>query len=245
MAKFADLLYELRKEKGLTQSELAEKLGITNKAVSKWETGEAMPDTAQLLPLAEILGVSVDELLRGERKSAEGKAESEEHDELFIDDDSVRFSNGRDTVDISSKGVYINGVKAKHRKPSFLGRVSGCICASLMALAVLTYILLGFLMGLWHPLWCIPASAALGCGIVGCTFDLFDPVNKEEKRKSGENPYTGPICGIVMCTCLIVFLCVASVLNLWNIMWILPAAGGCVCAVVGAIGAVFNHKKEK
>ena len=69
MSKFSDLLYELRKEKNLTQSELAEKLGITNKAVSKWETGEAMPDTAQLLPLAEILGVSVDELLRGERRS--------------------------------------------------------------------------------------------------------------------------------------------------------------------------------
>ena len=152
MAKFADLLYELRKEKGLTQSELAEKLGITNKAVSKWETGEAMPDTAQLLPLAEILGVSVDELLRGERKIAEEKEEPEEHDKLFIDDDSVRFSNGRDTVDISSKGVYINGVKAKHRKPSFLGRVSGCICASLMALAVLTYILLGFRCFAFTPL---------------------------------------------------------------------------------------------
>lgn len=239
MAKFADLLYELRKEKNLTQSELAEKLGITNKAVSKWETGEAMPDTAQLLPLAEILGVSVDELLRGERKTAE--AQPPEQDEGH----SVRFSNGRDTVDISSKGVFVNGVRATHCKPSYLGRVTGCVCASLIALGTLAYIFLGCFMGLWHPLWCIPASVSIGCGIVGCTFDMFDKVKREERRRRGENPYTGPICGIVMCSCLIVFLCVGAVCNLWNIIWVLPVAGACACTIIGTLGAVFNHKKDK
>ncbi|MDE6412121.1 MAG: helix-turn-helix transcriptional regulator [Clostridia bacterium] len=245
MAKFSDLLYELRKEKNLTQSELAEKLGITNKAVSKWETGEAMPDTAQLLPLAEILGVSVDELLRGERKIEEEKAEFEEHDEIIINGDGVHISDGKDTVDISTNGVFVNGKKAMHRKPSFLGRISGCVCASLVALAVLAYILLGCFTGQWHPLWCIPASAALGCGVIGCSFDLFDPVNKAEKRKSGENPYSGPICGIVMCASLIGFLCVGAVCNLWNIIWVLPVAGVCACIIIGTVGAVFNHKKEK
>ena len=48
LSKFSEFLYSLRKQKHLTQTELAEQLGITNKAVSKWETGEAMPDTAQL-----------------------------------------------------------------------------------------------------------------------------------------------------------------------------------------------------
>lgn len=78
--KFADFLYALRKEKGLTQTELAEKLGVTNKAVSKWETGESFPDTAQLLPLADILGVTVDELLRGERAAGQFEgAQAAEH----------------------------------------------------------------------------------------------------------------------------------------------------------------------
>lgn len=67
MTAFGNFLYALRKEKGMTQQELAEKLNITNKAVSKWETGEAFPETSQLVPLANIFGVSVDELLRGER----------------------------------------------------------------------------------------------------------------------------------------------------------------------------------
>ena len=69
MNDFGEFLYTLRKEKGLTQSQLASLLGVTNKAVSKWETGEAMPETSLLLPLSKILGVTVDELLNGKRSS--------------------------------------------------------------------------------------------------------------------------------------------------------------------------------
>lgn len=76
MTEFGNFLYELRKEKGMTQQELADQLHITNKAVSKWETGEAFPETAQLVPLATIFGVTVDELLRGERDVAECAAEA-------------------------------------------------------------------------------------------------------------------------------------------------------------------------
>ena len=56
-----------RKEKGLTQVQLAEKLNITNRAVSKWETGKSIPDAAIMLDLCDILGISVNELLSGER----------------------------------------------------------------------------------------------------------------------------------------------------------------------------------
>ena len=56
---------ERRKAIGLTQKELAERLGVTNKAVSKWETGGGMPDVSMLRKLSEILEVSVDELLAG------------------------------------------------------------------------------------------------------------------------------------------------------------------------------------
>ncbi len=244
MSKFSDLLYELRKEKNLTQSELAEKLGITNKAVSKWETGEAMPDTAQLLPLAEILGVSVDELLRGERRSLPAE-ENKPQEELFENEDAVRFSSGRDTVEILSRGIFINGVKAEHRKTTYLGRICGCVCATLMAISVIVFVSLGCLFGTWHPLWCIPASAAFGCGIAGCIFDMCDRVKVEEKRKKGENPYAAGACGIVMCISLVVFLCVSAVLDLWHIMWISPVAGVCACMIIGTVGAIAGGKKNK
>ena len=63
----------------MTQQELADKLLVTNRAVSKWETGETFPETAQLVPLANIFGVTVDELLRGERNArTEGATKSEQ-----------------------------------------------------------------------------------------------------------------------------------------------------------------------
>lgn len=66
-AKTGSFIKSLRAEQGLTQRELAERLHITDRAVSKWERGLNAPDIALLEPLAEILGASVVELIRGER----------------------------------------------------------------------------------------------------------------------------------------------------------------------------------
>ncbi len=60
-----------RKEKNLTQAQLAEKLNITDRAVSKWETGKSMPDSSIMLELCEILGITVNELLSGEEMDME------------------------------------------------------------------------------------------------------------------------------------------------------------------------------
>ncbi len=65
--KFGKFISELRKEKGMTQKELAEKLYISDKAVSKWERGHSIPDITLLIPLAEIFGISVTELLECQR----------------------------------------------------------------------------------------------------------------------------------------------------------------------------------
>ena len=57
---------QLREKCGITQSVLAERIGVSNKAVSKWETGKGLPDVSLLQPLAKELGVSVIELMNGE-----------------------------------------------------------------------------------------------------------------------------------------------------------------------------------
>lgn len=66
-AKVGKFIAQLRKEQGLTQEALGERLGVTNKTVSRWENGNYMPDIELLIPLGETLGVSVNELLAGER----------------------------------------------------------------------------------------------------------------------------------------------------------------------------------
>ncbi|MBR3490472.1 MAG: helix-turn-helix transcriptional regulator [Bacilli bacterium] len=64
--KIGKFIQEKRKSANLTQEELAEKLGVTDRAVSKWERGLNMPDASLMLDLTKILGVSVNELLSGE-----------------------------------------------------------------------------------------------------------------------------------------------------------------------------------
>ena len=65
------MIAELRKQHGMTQLELAEKMNVTDKAVSKWERDLSCPDVNSLPKLAEILGVSVDELMQSKKEAAE------------------------------------------------------------------------------------------------------------------------------------------------------------------------------
>ena len=69
--KIGRFIAECRKKSNLTQMQLAEKLGITDKAISKWERGVAMPDTSIMLELCDILCISVNELLSGEKINME------------------------------------------------------------------------------------------------------------------------------------------------------------------------------
>ena len=64
--KIGKFIAERRKQAGLTQLQLADKLNITDRAVSKWERGKAMPDSSIMLELCFILGISVNDLLCGE-----------------------------------------------------------------------------------------------------------------------------------------------------------------------------------
>ena len=81
--KIGKFIAECRKQKSLTQMQLAERLAITDKAVSKWERGIAMPDSSIMLELCDILGISVNELLSGEMISMENNGQKNE--QLLLD----------------------------------------------------------------------------------------------------------------------------------------------------------------
>ena len=115
-------LYELRRAANLSQEEFAEKLGVSRQAVSKWERGEAYPDTENLIVISEMFGVSIDELLRADNIKAKpsGNAntnEAERDTDKESDDgyfrvnvnDTVKVNlNGGITVDDDDKTVRIN-----------------------------------------------------------------------------------------------------------------------------------------
>lgn len=92
--KFGSFVAELRKEKNLTQKELAEKLYVSDKTVSKWERGLSMPNVVLLMPIADLLGITVTELLRGEKIDAQKNLDAKEIEGLVVGslDLSVRSS---------------------------------------------------------------------------------------------------------------------------------------------------------
>ena len=106
-----------RKNKGLTQEQLAEKLGVTNKTVSRWETGKYMPDLSLLKPLSEELGITLNELLSGEKIEEQKIVENME-------------KNIINTIDYSNKKV-----ENEHKKISIILMILGAII-SISALTI-------------------------------------------------------------------------------------------------------------
>ena len=95
-ARFGAFVAGLRREGGMTQKELAQRLFVSDKAVSKWERGLSMPDVALLAPLSELLGVTVTELLRGQRTQERETLEAGEVERLVSS--AVRLSAGEQRV---------------------------------------------------------------------------------------------------------------------------------------------------
>lgn len=121
--EIANRLIELRKKKGLSQEELADVLGVSRQAVSKWERAEASPDTDNLIALAKFYNVSLDELLdtstpvddvlKDEPKEKTNKQNSKE-DNIHISMDGIHVESDDGTsVHISNQGISIREPKDK------------------------------------------------------------------------------------------------------------------------------------
>lgn len=134
----ANRLLQYRKKSNLSQEALAEKIGVSRQAVSKWERAEASPDTDNLILLAEIYGVSLDELLKGEKKTepeqetrqTAAQEPNQEEETTAVDDasyhkvDKISFKNG---IHIDSKDgdhVHISLKDGVHVADSSGARVS-------------------------------------------------------------------------------------------------------------------------
>ena len=107
--KFGALLKALRKEKGLTQEQLAEKLGVTNRTVSRWETGANLPDMDVLIELTEFYQVDMKALICGERKVAEMQKEEKETLQTLAAYNSQKQINKIQKVLVAVTGVVAAG----------------------------------------------------------------------------------------------------------------------------------------
>lgn len=162
--EIANRLVELRKKMGLSQEELADKLGLSRQAVSKWERAEASPDTDNLICLAKLYGVSLDKLLDTDQSVEDIAREIKEKKE-----DTVASRDGIHLVDaekneevvINNKGVhaYKDGKeidRSEYDKESRGWKIAKSITfAILMCSALVAFILLGTFLGniAWATWW--------------------------------------------------------------------------------------------
>lgn len=184
-------LTDLRKRNGLSQEALAEKMGVSRQAVSKWERGESTPDTDTLIELSRLYSVSLDSLVGNKEEATEQKEQQQPN----------------------KKTAKKEQKKATKKEPIEKGELlyPGAFEKMLMfpfPLFIITlYILLGFIFKLWHPMWLlfllIPAYYHLAAGMKARTkraFLLGIPVFE---------------------AALILFLILGLAFHLWSVAWVL------------------------
>lgn len=143
--KIANKLYELRRNSGLSQEELADKIGVSRQAVSKWERAEASPDTDNLILLAKIYNVSLDDIISEEDvENAEKEERSENKSECECENDDDDDDDDDEDDDDDYKGMT-----KKQRI------VVGSVTGSLYLLATIAFLLIGFLAHVWNPTWLV------------------------------------------------------------------------------------------
>ena len=102
-------LYELRKKHHLSQEELAEKLGVSRQAISKWECGDALPDTDNLISISKLYGVSLDELVGNTpNQPREDEPKQENAEQANASDEDNAQSTRKKGIHIDEDGVHID-----------------------------------------------------------------------------------------------------------------------------------------
>lgn len=105
--KVGRFIAECRKEKNMTQRQLAEEIGISDKAISKWETGRGLPEAGYMVPLCEVFGISVNELLTGERIPDEQYQDRAEETMVALAEMKSEVEDVKQKVVSMNKGVEV------------------------------------------------------------------------------------------------------------------------------------------
>ncbi len=144
--KITEKLIKLRKEHNLSQEQLADELGVSRQAVSKWERGEASPDTDNLIALARIYDTSLDSLLFD--KPDEALCEEElENKALSLSEIKEKLENGEEVV--------VGGEIHKQDDRSHMDTAEGVVAGITVMLSCIVFFILGGVWGLWHPGWIV------------------------------------------------------------------------------------------
>ena len=232
--EIADRLIKLRKKYGYSQEELADKLGLSRQAVSKWERAEASPDTDNLICLAKLYGVSLDELLSVDEDidtivNEQVKKEENKKEGIHLVDDE-----GNEVI-INNKGVTAkdkkgNKVESKYKNDKVL-RIANIIEGALFLVAAISYILLGVFLKMWYNGFIVMFIPEIICSLIRAI------------RKRNANNFN------ISFVALFSFFFVCMVYpgldaNLWHPMWVVFLAIPLYHVVVSSINKAIGKNED-
>lgn len=236
--EIADRLIKLRKQYGYSQEELADKLGLSRQAVSKWERAEASPDTDNLICLAKLYGISLDELLSTDedidtivKEQVKKEEDTKEEKVHIIDDEGNEVIVKDKCVECRDKDGNLVKYKDFHKKDKVLS-VVGVIEGALAIAALISYILLGSLLHMWHNAWVVMFLPEIVCSIIRAIY------------KKNANQFNMAFAAIFT----FFFVCMIAPgldANLWHPMWVVFLAIPLYHTSVSAINKMIDKEEEK
>lgn len=150
-------LYELRKQAGLSQEAFAEKLGVSRQAVSKWECGASLPDTDNLITIANLYNISLDELIGRPAPNKAEEADTEENEDKYEDED--------DKEDAEAEAYYSDdGTPADTKRKTL--RALHALPYPIFATVV--FLLWGFLLDGWYISWTVFITIPVYYSVLDC-----------------------------------------------------------------------------
>ena len=252
--EIANRLQKLRKEKGYSQEQLADALGISRQAVSKWERAEASPDTDNLICLAKLYGVSLDELLFTDqtvedikndnineaKENNNHETQDKDHVHISIKGIDVLEKNG-DHVHVGWDGIHVNskergenvdisanGIYINNKRKSKVRRIVEESINSIYVVSItILYVVLGCLYNLWHPAWILFVTIPIVPSIISAIMN----------RKFTKFAY--PVLVVA------VYLYLGCVYNLWHPYWFLFITIPLYYVLFGAIDKIIHRNEPK
>lgn len=215
-------IFELRKEKNLSQEEVAEKLNVTRQTVSKWETNQSTPDLDKIMPLCELFGISTEELLAGKSETTSEKETEKNVEEEEKDKPLTREEVRRKSAEVVSTSVFLYIVAV-----AFL----------MVAIPVL----------LMNP---ILASAIFLCIIAWATARIIKhymsvPKFEKTKKEKKEETIIKQINSIVSIICTIVYFLISFATMAWHVTWVIFIIDGLICQIIKLFFMLAEKEENK
>ena len=209
----SERLFNLRKEKKLSQEELANVLRVSRQTISKWETGESNPDFDKIIPLCEFYGITSDELLSGKKDIIKAKKEENKNSiarnmaiaiglyiisvvfvivsEEVFNQEIIGIALFFIVIAIATSLIVYSSIKYKddkenEKKENNVNPIVKQVCGIIALVGIITYFVVSILTGAWHISWIIFIIMGLCCAIAKLIFSLKEEKNNKEGSDNDE-----------------------------------------------------------